>query len=138
MANQNTTIRKAYRQGELVFIPLDKKDSPLLNLKNDDRTESVWQKLQTNVIREGEATGHKHEVIAQTPSAVSLLAPTQEFINIFPDMALVGLQDRMLVAQESVEIVHPEHQPLKLGQGMYLIIIQREYDELKAERRVMD
>ena len=52
-------------------------------------------------------------------------------------MDLVGSEDRMLVAEEPVEVVHPEHRPLNLPKGIYLVIVQREYDEVKA-RRIMD
>jgi hypothetical protein len=54
-----------------------------------------------------------------------------------PNMDLIGNEDRLLVAEEPVEIVHPEHKPLSLPRGNFLVVIQREYDEIKA-RRIMD
>ncbi len=52
-------------------------------------------------------------------------------------MAVIGSEDRMLVATRPVEVVHPEHMPLSLPEGNYLVIVQREYDEIKA-RRILD
>jgi hypothetical protein len=52
-------------------------------------------------------------------------------------MDLLGTEDRLLTVKEPVEVVHPEHRPLNLSVGIYLIIIQREYDEVAA-RRIMD
>jgi len=52
-------------------------------------------------------------------------------------MDRVTSEDRLLVADGSVEIVHPEHKPLVLSKGIHLVIVQREYDETKVYR-VMD
>jgi hypothetical protein len=42
-----------------------------------------------------------------------------------------GSADR---ARAVVEIVHPEHKPLALPQGMHLVIVQREYDEARPQQ----
>jgi hypothetical protein len=43
-------------------------------------------------------------------------------------------EDRLLVAEGPVEVVHPEHKPLALAKGIHLIIVQREYDETRSHR----
>jgi len=96
-----------------------------------------WNKLSTNVIREGEATGHKHEVIEKTRGTATMLAPARQLLPGLPNMDEIGTEDRLLTVKQPVEVVHPEHRPLNLPTGIYLIIIQREYDEVKA-RRILD
>jgi hypothetical protein len=137
MAKQNVNVRTAYRQGELLFIPLSEEDLKRLGPVSRDSLHPLWSKLSTNVLREGEATGHKHEVICQTPDSVSLLVPTGRFLGGLPDMDFVGGEDRMLVATKPVEVVHPEHNTLRLPKGSFLVVVQREYDEMKA-RRIRD
>ena len=137
MAKQDVKTRKAYRQGELLFVPLSREDVAVLDPEPKNKTYPTWNKLQTNVLREGEATGHKHEVLTQTPDVASILAPARQFISGLANMAALGSEDRMLVAESSVSIVHPEHRPLSLPKGNYLVIVQREYDEVKA-RRILD
>ncbi len=137
MATENTKIRTAYRQGELLFVPVDPVELKALEYDENEQKYPSWKKLGSNVIREGEATGHKHEVITQAPGVAAILAPANQFIRGLADMAAIGSEDRMLIAQKPVEIVHPEHRPLNLPEGSYLIIIQREYDEVKA-RRIID
>jgi len=135
MATQDVKVRKAYRQGELLFVPLDTEEMETLNPKNASYPR--WKKLQTNVLREGEATGHKHEVVAERAGMATLLAPAGQLIQGLANMDFVGNEDRMLVADEPVEVVHPEHKPIRLPIGVFLVVVQREYDEVKA-RRIMD
>ena len=132
-----SNIRKAYRQGELLFVPVGSDELKDLEFDPKGQGYSSWSKLATNVIREGEATGHKHEVIEQTPGTATMLEPARRFLPGLPNMDMVGTEDRLLTVKEPVEVVHPEHRPLNLPVGIYLIIIQREYDEVKA-RRIMD
>jgi hypothetical protein len=134
MSTQNSKVRKAYRQGELVFVPISKQEMARLN---SNTGTPVWNKLSDNVIREGEATGHKHEVVEESASTVTMLAPALEFMPGLPDLSRIGTDDRLLVAPEPVKVVHPEHKPLALIAGVYLIIVQREYDESR-DRRILD
>ncbi len=135
MSTETKKTRKAYRQGELLFVPLDEVELAVIGLKNN--SGSSWKKLESNVLREGETTGHKHEVITQTPDASSIMTPINQFIRGLANMANIGSEDRMLVATTPAEIIHPEHKALALPQGNYLVIVQREYDEVKA-RRILD
>ncbi len=138
MSAENDKTRKAYRQGELLFVPLNAEEMEMLNPSNESYPR--WNKLQTNVIREGEATGHKHEVMTETPGTATLLAPVSSLLRGLrglPNMDSIGNEDRLLVAEEPVEVVHPEHKPLRLLKGIFLVLVQREYDEVKA-RRIID
>jgi hypothetical protein len=137
MATQCSNVRKAYRQGELLFVPVSADELKNLEFDPGDQKYSSWNKLGSNVIREGEATGHKHEVIEQTAGTATMLEPARQLLPGLPDMDMIGSEDRLLTVKEPVEVVHPEHRPLNLPVGIYLIIVQREYDEVKA-RRIMD
>ena len=137
MATQCSNVRKAYRQGELLFVPVSSDELKSLEFDPGDQTYTAWNKLASNVIREGEATGHKHEVIEQTAGTATMLEPARRFLPGLPNMDMIGTEDRLLTVREPVEVVHPEHRPLNLPVGIYLIIIQREYDEVKS-RRIMD
>jgi hypothetical protein len=137
MVSENDKLRKAYRQGELLFVPLNEEDTAKIGHDPKSASYPRWNALKTNVLREGEATGHKHQVLTQTTSMATILAPAGQLLRGLPNMDFIGNEDRMLVADEPVEIVHPEHRPLNLPKGIYLVIIQREYDEIKA-RRIID
>ena len=136
MTTQSKT-RKAYRQGELLFVPVSSDELKVLEYDPAERKYPSWRKLANTVIREGEATGHKHEVIEQTPGVATLLEPARQFLPGLPNMDMIGTEDRLLTVNQPVEVVHPEHKPINLAVGIYLIIIQREYDEVKS-RRIMD
>ena len=137
MATQCSNVRKAYRQGELLFVPVSSEELKNLEFDPTNQTYTAWNKLASNVIREGEATGHKHEVIEQTAGTATMLEPSRRFLPGLPNMDMIGMEDRLLTVREPVEVVHPEHRPLNLPVGIYLIIIQREYDEVNS-RRIMD
>jgi len=134
---ENQKVRRAYRQGELLFIPLNQEDMERLNPNSQGKFPSLWKKLDSSILREGEATGHKHQIIAKQAGMVSLLASAGRFISGLPGMAPIESEDRLLIVEEPIEVIHPEHRPLKLGKANFLVIVQREYDEVKA-RRIMD
>jgi hypothetical protein len=134
MAKRDMQLRKAFRQGELLFIPLSKADYARLFGDRKDLSGLGWQKLDSNVIREGEATGHKHEVLAKLAAAAMLFAPPESLMAALPGMDRITGEDRLLVADSPVEIAHPEHKPLPLPKGIHLIIVQREYDETRVQR----
>lgn len=137
MTTQDTKVRRAYRQGELVFLPLNAEDIATLEPGIKNQSYSRWKKLRTKVLREGEATGHKHRVVTPTHGATTLLAPAQGFMPRLPDMGPIGAGDRLLVAEQPIQVVHPEHRSLRLPKGSFLVVVQREYDEVTA-RRIMD
>lgn len=133
MTKKSVPTRRAFRQGELLFVPLSREDYARLFGEHKDIASLGWQKLDTNVIREGEATGHKHEVLTKLAATAALFAPPASFRGGLSGMNRITGEDRLLVANEPVEIVHPEHRPLTLPQGIHLIIIQRQYDQSRSQ-----
>ena len=99
-----------YRQGEIVFLQLKKPRKAI--------TKYGFGDLGSDIIREGEKTGHMHQVI---------------------NGKLYNKGDKMILeAYDNCVIVHPEHKALPVAKGVYEIVIQREYDEHKDSRKVKD
>ncbi len=84
-----------YRQGELLIEKAD-------GIKG--------KKLSHRIIAEGEATGHKHEVI--TGEA-----------ELYEDGGTLYLK----VLSNEAELIHPDHNTVVLPKGDYKITTQREY-----------
>ena len=93
METQKNQTRKAYRQGELLFVPVNSEELENLEFDPGGKKYSSWNKLGTNVIREGEATGHKHEVIEQTAGTATMLEPARQFLpSSLPPPAEFGFE----------------------------------------------
>jgi len=116
---------KYYRQGELVFKELSKEAF-------EQATVSPYRIHATvkedGVIREGEKSGHKHQVndgILYSDSNGNLYIKAKDL-------------DSALDIEGGVKITHPEHKALRLEGKYYQVEIQREYDEAKHSRQVAD
>jgi hypothetical protein len=99
---------KNYRQGDIIILGITEipysYSKPIL--------------LATNVIREGEISGHKHEV---------------------KNGKLYEMSGKIYIeADRGCQVIHPEHKPIHLPKGKYEINIQREYDEAKDSKKVKD
>lgn len=121
------TTEAAYRQGELVFIKV--------NIPAWAR-EGMRQsgKMMDMVIREGEITGHKHEIYGE-----GLLFDIEDMNGIIHgslgerrDYFVLPEGQMLLTAENEIVIKHPEHKDLPLPKGDYIIVIQREYDETQS------
>ena len=99
---------KNYRQGDII----------ILGVEGMPYYYSKPTLLSTNVIREGEISGHKHEL----KGGKLYEAGGKMFIE----------------ADKGCHVVHPEHKPIHLPKGKYEIKIQREYDEARDSRNVKD
>ena len=98
-----------FRQGEIVMLKI--KEIPT-------RYYGKPKLLPTNVIREGELSGHLHEV---------------------KNGKLYEVEGVMFIeADKGCHVIHPEHAPIHLPKGKYEIMIQREYDEAKHSQKVKD
>jgi len=78
--------------------------------------------LETNIVREGEATGHMHEIVGS-------------------DFQLYGHDGRMLaeIRSEDCRVVHPEHGSIKLEPGIWEFGETYEYDyEAEESGKVVD
>lgn len=105
-------IHDEYRQGDVLFIKVD--EIP----KNAKPKKS-------NVIVEGEATGHAHRLVNGT------LLESVEEKNFEKEVKM------WIKAIKETKIVHEEHGTIDLEIGFYIVIRQREYDDEK-ERLVLD
>jgi hypothetical protein len=80
-------------------------------------------KLNTNILAEGEATGHQHRLTSKTA-------------QVFGDGAK---QQKYLSLEEPTQLVHEEHKPITIDEGTYLVIQEREFDPFGDYiRRVAD
>lgn len=111
-----------YRQGDVLLIPVDQSrldavTSPL----------STWPQKQTEIpskdgrliLAEGEATGHHHSVDARHGKLYATAMGT------------------ILMLARAAELLHQEHEEIRLPEGAYEVILQREYSPGEA-RRVRD
>ena len=103
---------KAYRQGEILIFKVKKK--PWLH--------SPLKHIPTGVIREGEKAGHEHKV---TGGQTQL------------DLSLEGDEGSLSVKKEA-EITHPEHDPIKLPKGEYVVKVQKEATGKNKSQSVKD
>jgi len=91
----------------------------ILFKKIDTLPKSLTEKLD-NVVAEGEVTGHAH-----------LLMNGALF-------ELINSEDLFIQAGENTKLIHNEHLPIKLEQGNYRVIRQREFLEEGIVQRVTD
>jgi hypothetical protein len=91
-------------------------------LKSTIRKISGGKKLNHLILAEGEATGHRHEIVSGAA-------------------ALIALQDTTIlrVLSDYAKLKHAEHREIDIPKGKYEISIVREYDHFDEEaRRVVD
>jgi hypothetical protein len=89
-----------YRQGDLLFIKVDKKPKEL-------------SRIYTNIIARGEATGHAHTLIGG------------ELYHYWDSEAN---EERMFIIIDSMgKVIHEEHKPIILEKGYWIVIRQKEY-----------
>ena len=100
------TNQKHYRQGDIILIRVE---------DNVDLNETPI----SNVLAEGEMTGHKHEVLDGTVHKHS------------------WRQDIYVRSSGNTILAHPEHGHIKMDEGLFRFRNQREYDEL-SNRYVAD
>lgn len=95
-----------YRHGDLFLEKID-----------SIPPEAIEEK--TDILLEGEATGHMHRV--------------DKNAKIFT------INDRKyLLVENSTFITHEEHKTIKLPKGIYEVTRQREYDPYEGIRNVLD
>lgn len=91
-----------YRQGDILFVEVNEVVSG----------RAVRRKNGHIIVAEGEATGHAHAI--KTPG-VRMVEVVHQF------------HEHYLVSDRPFEIVHEEHDTVKLPAGTYKVIRQREY-----------
>ncbi len=98
-------MSKLYRQGDILF-------------KKIDEIPKKAKKIETDVIVEGEATGHAHKIV-------------NGFI-------FQTWNEMFIEAKTGAEIVHDEHDPIALEPGYYEVIRQKEYDPTFIDPRYVE
>ena len=101
-----------YRQGDILIIEALDGTAP---------EGKPVVKNGKSVLAEGEATGHFHEMTAETT----------QLYGVDTD------ERRWLVVEEETELTHPEHNTINIAPGTYWVVYQREYAPQEI-RRVLD
>jgi len=91
----------SYRQGDVLLIRVKEEDIRL-------EKETI-----SSVLAEGEATGHKHEILNGT-------VHNRQWSS----------SDKYVCSNGDTVLAHPEHGHIKIDQGLWEVRVQREYDEL--------
>ncbi|MEI6076719.1 MAG: hypothetical protein WCS94_14145 [Verrucomicrobiota bacterium] len=118
---------EAYRQGEILIFKL--KDTSAR-----PHPHQRIQRIDSNVIRTGEKEGHQHKVVGDAQ------------LNMFPDTQAPtpgesqeqASQGVLEVGKAGAEVIHPEHGPIKLKKGKYIVQTQKEAVGKNKEQRVKD
>lgn len=131
---------KYYRQGEILFVRMEGLTKGAMEQIN----QKCKQFGNGKVIREGEVSGHLHEVVGsgtllevEKRSYFRWNEESEKEDTEYESLNLNNV-DLILKADDTLEIKHPEHKSLKLPKGEYFIRIQREYDEALQSRYVAD
>jgi hypothetical protein len=114
-------------------------DMTLLKVTRESISEMTQQKsLKRITLGLGEVTGHSHEVIALDDSVII----EHHNISGYDSMEIKDLTDRENIFFEvkgSAVVLHEEHGPITLEEGLYLRTVQRQYNPFsKALERVRD
>lgn len=111
--------RRPVRQGDILLIPIPRREIPKKGLVAVDR-----DKRGRLVLAEGETTGHCHAIL-------------DDPATLFRQADLDEMADRFLKVEQDVELVHEEHATIELEPGDYVVRHKREYSPQEI-RRVTD
>ena len=98
---------KLLRQGDVLLVRVDVMPALHGAVEEEDR-----------ILARGEATGHNHRITG-------------------PAKVLRSGQQLYVLAEQEAELVHEEHDTIRVPQGIWRVVRQREYDPT-AERVVTD
>lgn len=107
-------MEEMYRQGDVLLVKTDKipKES---------------KEKKSNIVVEGEATGHAHRLLNGL-----VFETTKREFQLDPNEPTMWIK-----ATKGARLVHEEHGPIEIEIGFYIVIRQREYDGEK-NRMVFD
>ena len=92
-------------------------DVVLVEAKTAGKKRVVQNKF---ILAYGEATGHNHQILADQ-------------INLFEG------RRRYVGLEQEAELIHQQHNPIRIARGKYLQVQEREVDHFsKTVRKVMD
>ena len=103
----------AYRQGEILIFKVKKIPT---------RYGQQAKVIPSGVIREGEKEGHEH-----------LLTGGQATLALFDDK-----EEGTLKVDKQTTLIHPEHDPIKLPKGDYVVKVQKEATGKNSSQSVKD
>lgn len=102
------------RHGDLLLSSIAKADLP-----------KGSKSLKTDVLAEGEATGHMHRLVG---NAQILEFKTEN-----------GTVEKFVEAKQESELVHEEHNTIQIPKGVYKVVQEREFDVIdEMAREVYD
>lgn len=113
--------KKQLRQGDLLFVKLDK------TWQEEGTRQSKLLASRTNVIAAGEATGHNHTLTVEQG--------TDNLATLFFSESGVPV---VVVEKGEAQVVHEEHDAQTLEEGSWVVIRQVEYTPDQRWRTVMD
>lgn len=105
---------KSYRQGDVLFYEMEDKDFLI-------REEVPHSENSDIILALGEVTGHKHRVSSR--EAKEYRSSGRRFLS---------------VGKQGAKVKHEEHNTLPLPQGIYEVVIEREYEIGGTQRVVAD
>jgi type IV secretory pathway protease TraF len=91
--------QRIYRQGDVLLIEIDALPPEAAEIECADSIILAW----------GEATGHKHQIDADTATLYSWQG------------------DRLIETRPGATLVHEEHSAIALKPALYRVVVQREY-----------
>ena len=104
---------KIYRHGDLLIRQVKKIPCAI--------------RLDTNIIAEGEVTGHNHKLYG-----------SHQVYGTHSENPRI-IEPTYFQAKEDISLKHQEHATLKISKGNYVIIHEREYEPFKnIEQEVID
>lgn len=101
----------AYRQGDVLFYKVDE-DSHEYRRIEQNWYDTIPAKNGYHVLAEGEVTGHAHRVKESR---------LNRFVRFGGDRFLD------IRASKGAVVEHEEHNPIPLPQGLYEVVIERQY-----------
>ena len=121
------------RQGDLMLRKVNSKNVP---------KDFEYKKAGPTTIGYGEVTGH-HHTLDEARWLVHPGADVEQFaLDGNPKVQTIGEQPRMFLVVDNTEgntaLRHQEHAPIKVDNGTYEVIRQREYDPVEGFRAVAD
>lgn len=89
------------------------------------------KKTDSKILAVGEVSGHKHQLTGQ--ATVWENAGKRTLGNLIPSLIDDGplhnaIPRKFFYAHTKQELVHEEHKPIMIEEGVYAVVIEREYD----------
>jgi hypothetical protein len=117
-------MRDLYRHGDLLFRPAAQQDVLRTDLKSRG----------SNIILEGEVTGHAHKILEGEAAILDFYEETWRSGEQRQTLTQTFLQ-----CNTETVIAHEEHGPLAIPAGLWEVVRAREFDyAANLGRRVMD